>query len=118
MIDSGYSRIPVYKNNPNNLIGILRMKKLLGKDLSEPFTLKELGITLSEPIHAYEDTLFLDLFEKFKGGKSHMAFIHEKENETSLMHSVSYDDLDQFNKTTEKNIKYSTRVHSCYVVWR
>ena len=104
LIDSGYSRIPVYKNNPNNLIGILRMKKLLGKDLSESFTLKELGITLSEPIHAYEDTLFLDLFEKFKGGKSHMAFIHEKENENSLMHSVSYDDLDQFNKTTEKNI--------------
>ena len=33
LIDSGYSRFPVYKKNPNNLIGILRMKQLLGKDL-------------------------------------------------------------------------------------
>ena len=31
LIESGYSRIPVYKKNPNNLIGILRMKELVGK---------------------------------------------------------------------------------------
>ena len=81
LIDSGYSRIPVYDKNPNNLIGILRMKKLVGKDLSRPYTLKQLGIDLTNPIRTSEDTLFLDLFDKFKDGKSHMAFILQKESD-------------------------------------
>jgi CBS domain containing-hemolysin-like protein len=67
------------KKNTNNLIGILRMKQLLGKDLSKPITLEQLGVKLTSPIIVDEDTMFLDLFEKFKGGKSHMAFIFEKE---------------------------------------
>ena len=55
------------------------MKQLLGKDLSKPTTLEQLGVTLTSPIIVGEDCLFLDLFEKFKGGKSHMAFIFKKE---------------------------------------
>ena len=102
LTDSGYSRIPVYENNPNHLIGILRMKQLVGKDLSEPYTLSQLGINLSQAIHAYEDTLFLDLFEKFKGGKSHMAFIHQQEPDNNFVRSVSCA-VDE-NKKYEKNI--------------
>ena len=79
LINSGYSRFPVYKKNTNNLIGILRMKQLLGKDLSKQISLEQLGVKLTSPIIVDEDTLFLDLFEKFKDGKSHMAFIYEKE---------------------------------------
>ena len=67
------------KKNTNNLIGILRMKQLLGKDLSKQISLEQLGVKLTSPIIVDEDTLFLDLFEKFKEGKSHMAFIYEKE---------------------------------------
>ena len=102
LIDSGYSRIPVYENNSNHLIGILRMKQLVGKDLTEPYTLSQLGITLSQPIHVYENTLFLDLFEKFKGGKSHMAFIHKQENENKFTHSLSCSIENE--KKNEKNI--------------
>ena len=83
LIDSGYSRIPVYLNQSDNLIGILRMKELVGKDISKGLLLSELGINLSHPIHVYEDTLILDLFERFKGGKSHMAFIHQNESNTT-----------------------------------
>ena len=105
LIDSGYSRIPIYEGNASHLIGILRMKELVGKDLSKSYTLRQLGINLSHPIHAYEDTLFLDLFEKFKGGKSHMAFIHQKESNDSndnCFNSVSF----AFNQV-DKNIPIS-----------
>ena len=68
LIDSGYSRIPIYENNPSHLIGILRMKELVGKDVSKNLTLGQMGINLSHPIRAYEDTLFLDLFENLKVG--------------------------------------------------
>ena len=98
LIESGYSRIPVYKKNPNNLIGILRMKELVGKDLSKSYTLEQLGVHLTHPIKVYDDTLFLDLFEKFKGGKSHMAFIYKKEKLPDYFHSENIH-LD-FNKST------------------
>ena len=97
LIESGYSRIPVYKKNPNNLIGILRMKELVGKDLSKSYTLEQLGVHLTHPIKVYDDTLFLDLFEKFKGGKSHMAFIYKKEKLPDYFHSENIQ-LD-FNKS-------------------
>lgn len=103
IIDSGYSRIPVYENKPNHLIGILRTKQLVGQDLSVPCTINQLGLNLTRPIHAFEDTLFLDLFEKFKSGKSHMAFIHQKELEIEFLHKVSLTS-DNYDKIIEKNI--------------
>jgi CBS domain containing-hemolysin-like protein len=106
LIDSGYSRIPIYEHYSNNLIGILRMKELVGKDMSKNYTLSQLGINLSHPIHAYEDTLFLDLFEKFKGGKSHMAFIHQKEDQSNAFNSISFA-LEPNEKVYEKNIPTS-----------
>ena len=86
LIESGYSRIPIYEEDSNNLIGILRVKDLIGKDLLRPCLLNELDIKLSEPIHITEDTLFLDLFEKFKSGKSRMAFIHKELKDEKLLH--------------------------------
>lgn len=104
LIDSGYSRIPVYKDNINNLIGILRMKELVGKNLSKSLTLEQLGVHLTNPIRVFEDTLFLDLFEKFKGGKSHMAFIYARgtDNNNNMFYSESIPF--EYNKSYEKNI--------------
>ena len=85
LIESGYSRIPIYEGDSNNLIGILRLKDLLGIDLLHPCLLNELNIKLIEAIHITEDTLFLDLFEKFKEGKSRMAFIHKEIKEDQLL---------------------------------
>ena len=85
LIESGYSRIPIYEEDSNNLIGILRVKDLIGKDLLRPCLLNELDIKLTDPIHITEDTLFLDLFEKFKSGKSRMAFIHKELKDEKLL---------------------------------
>jgi CBS domain containing-hemolysin-like protein len=85
LIESGYSRIPIYEGDSNNLIGILRVKDLIGKDLLRTCLLNELDINLMEPIHITEDTLFLDLFEKFKSGKSRMAFIHKELKDEKLL---------------------------------
>ena len=85
LIESGYSRIPIYEGDSNNLIGILRVKDLIGKDFLRPCLLNELDIKLTDPIHITEDTLFLDLFEKFKSGKSRMAFIHKELKDEKLL---------------------------------
>jgi len=85
LINSGYSRIPIYENDPNNLIGILRLKDLVGIDLLNPSILSELDIKLNDAVHASENTSFLDLFEKFKDGKSRMAFVHKELKDEKLL---------------------------------
>lgn len=101
LIESGYTRIPIYEDDSNNLIGILRVKDLIGKDLLRTCLLNELDIKLSEPIHITEDTLFLDLFEKFKSGKSRMAFIHKELKDEKLLPN----DEDKNNIINEEKIE-------------
>ena len=85
LINTGYSRIPIYENDSNNLIGILRMKDLVGVDALHPKPLYELDINLTEATHVTENTFFLDLFEKFKEGKSRMAFVHKEITDEKLL---------------------------------
>ena len=61
------------------------MKDLVGIDSLHPTSLDEVDIHLVEAIHVTENTLFLDLFEKFKEGKSRMAFIHKEFNGEKLL---------------------------------
>ena len=98
IIESGYSRIPIFEGDPNNFIGILRLKDLVGIDLSHPHSLNELKIQLSDPIHVTENTFFLDLFEKFKGGKSRMAFVHKKDIDERLLPNNEIEDEKKDNK--------------------
>ena len=78
IINTGYSRIPIYENEPNNLIGVLLLKDLLGKDLSHPINLNELNINIINVIYVSEETYFLDLLEQFQNGKSKMAFVYKE----------------------------------------
>jgi metal transporter CNNM len=85
IIEAGYSRIPIYEGDSSNLIGILKAKDLVGIDPSISCSLNELDFKLTEPIHVTENTFFLDLFEKFKDGKSRMAFIHKEIKDEKLL---------------------------------
>ena len=103
LIESGYSRIPIYKENSNNLIGILKMKDLVGIDSLHPSSLDELNIHLTEAIHATENTYFLDLFEKFKEGKSRMAFIHKEFKDEKLLPDNEIEEEEKEKDKDNKN---------------
>ena len=78
IIEKGYSRIPIYEDMPDNLIGVLNLKDLIGKDLTHPVSLNELNINLLNAIYVKEDIFYIDLFEKFKNGKSKTAFVYKE----------------------------------------
>ena len=92
LIKTGYSRIPIYEGDSNNLIGILRMKDLVGVDSLHPSQLNELDIQLIEATHVTQNTFFLDLFEKFKEGKSRMAFVHKELKDEKLLPDQELED--------------------------
>ena len=108
IIESGYSRIPIYEGDSNNLIGILRMKDLVGIDTTHSSSLNELDVILYDAIHVSENTFFLDLFEKFKEGKSKMAFVHKEYKDEKLLpdHEIEEDE----NKKEEEKEKENNDV--------
>ena len=91
LLKKGFSRIPVYMNDPDNIIGILRIKQLIGIDLSRPKTFKELKITLSSPLIISKNMLAMDLLTEFRKGRSHMAFITESSNVEKLQKRLGLD---------------------------
>ena len=98
IIEKDYSRIPIYETTPDNLIGVLLLKDLIGKDLSHPIPLNELNINLLNAIYVNENTFFIDLFEKFKNGKSKMAFVYR---EVTKEEKLLPDDLSTVNNDNE-----------------
>jgi CBS domain containing-hemolysin-like protein len=103
LVDTGYSRIPIYEGDYTNLVGILRIKDLVGVDTQNPKTINELAINLGNAIHASENTFFLDLFEKFKKGKSKMAFIHKDIKDEKLLPEIEVEEEKVLKKVDEKD---------------
>lgn len=101
ILERGFSRIPVYANsNPNDIIGLVRIKQLIGIDLSERKTMRESGIQLKKPLIIPPKLNLLDLLREFKKGKSHMAFITEQVKELQIKLGVS----DKLFKKTSKDL--------------
>ena len=76
IIQKGYSRIPVFSfNNQNDLIGIVRIKQLLGLNFEKNKSLSELNIKIRKPIVVHPNIPIIDLLKLFLNGRSHMAFI-------------------------------------------
>jgi metal transporter CNNM len=81
ILSKGYSRIPVFqKGNGNDILGILRIKQLIGIDFSQTTTLRKLDFKLKAPLIINPATPAIDLLREFKKGQSHMAFITEQVN--------------------------------------
>lgn len=82
ILDKGFSRIPCHaKNNRNDVLGILRIKQLIGIDISQNKSIRQLGIKLSSALIMRPDSTAIELLREFKKGRSHMAFVTEQADE-------------------------------------
>ena len=79
ILEKGYSRIPVFRNDDKtDLIGILRIKQLIKVDFNLKKSLKDLGIRMKPPLVIPPYMTLVNLLREFRSGKSHMAFITEQ----------------------------------------
>jgi gliding motility-associated protein GldE len=73
ILEAGYSRIPVYKDSQDNVIGILYIKDLLPfLDESEDFDWK---VVLRKPFFIPENKKINDLLQEFRKMKMHLAIV-------------------------------------------
>ncbi len=87
--EHGYSRIPVYRDSFDNVIGILYIKDLLPHlNESEHFSWKDL---LRKPIFVPENKKIDDLLKDFQEMKMHMAIVVDEYGGTSGI--ITLDDI-------------------------
>ena len=108
IIDKGYSRIPVYKDNIDHIKGVLFVKDLIPHINSEVFDWKSL---LREPFFVPENKKLDDLLKDFQSMKSHLAIVVDEYGGTSGL--VSLEDVieeivgDISDEFDDENINYS-----------
>lgn len=102
ILEKGYSRIPVYANNNNiDIIGLVRIKQLIGVNLSERKSMRQHGIILKKPLVISPRMNLLELLREFKKGKSHMAFITEQVKD--LQKKLNYISTGRSDKERKEN---------------
>ena len=74
-----YTRLPVYEDQVDNIIGILNMKDLLVTD-SEHFDLKKV---MREPYFAYETKSISDLLDEMRSGSVSLVIVLDEYGATS-----------------------------------
>ena len=88
IIDKGYSRIPVYRDNIDQIEGVLYVKDLLPHINMNEFDWK---LLLREPFFVPENKKLDNLLKDFQGMKSHLAIVVDEYGGTSGL--VSLEDV-------------------------
>ncbi|XP_027035041.2 metal transporter CNNM2 isoform X2 [Tachysurus fulvidraco] len=82
IMESGYTRIPVYEVERSNIIDMLLVKDLAFVDPDDCTPLKTVTKFYSHPLHfVFNDTKLDAMLEEFKKGKSHLAIVQRVNNE-------------------------------------
>jgi len=90
LAESGHTRIPVYRDSIDNIIGILNVKDLL-KFWSRQMTRENIWGCLRKPYYIPETKNIHSLFYELKEKKYHMAIVIDEYGGTSGL--VSFEDL-------------------------
>jgi len=116
IVKHGYSRIPVYKDNVDTILGILYVKDLLPYLDKDEFDWTSL---LREPFFVPENKKLDDLMEEFQEKKVHLAVVVDEYGGTSGL--VSLEDVleeivgDISNEFDDEDLIYSKLDNNNYV---
>lgn len=82
IMQSGFTRIPVYENDRSNIVDILFVKDLAFVDPDDCTPLKTITQFYKHPMHyVFSDTKLDVMLEEFKRGKSHLAVVQRVNSE-------------------------------------
>ena len=80
IINSPYSRIPVYKKNITNIVGICQQRILLREIARDNYEAR-LGDFMSSPVFVNEDEKADSLLEKFQAYRQHAFIVRDKKKQ-------------------------------------
>lgn len=89
IMDSTYSRIPVYKNDLDHIVGVIVVRAYLKKYLEDQTI--SIRKTLTKPYFVNPNIVLDDLLEGFKKNSTHIAFVIDKNKH--LLGMVTMEDV-------------------------
>ena len=78
VIDNGFTRIPVYSENPDRVVGLLHAKDLLKQCAGQPEQVYNIDDLLRPVYFVDEKKPIVDLLREFQLSKSHMAMVTDE----------------------------------------
>ena len=76
LLTKGYSRLPVYEgNDKKKILGVLRIKQLIGIYKNNGKKIKDLKLTLIPPLIISSELTAVELLNEFKKSMNHIAFV-------------------------------------------
>lgn len=116
----GHARIPVWKDNPDNIIGVLNTRELLNKIIAQN-SIKTININdaISEPMFVHENTALDEQLVEFKARKSRFAIVIDEYGDIQGIITLS-DILEEvIGNIQDENDKESQEIvldaHNCVV---
>ncbi|KAH9162578.1 hypothetical protein LEN26_000906 [Aphanomyces euteiches] len=78
----GYSRIPVWGKDKNDIVGLIFVKDLIFADPEEETTLLNFVHVFGRGVHrVWPDSTLGDVLQAFKMGRTHLALVHDVNND-------------------------------------
>lgn len=116
IINAGFSRIPIYRNSVDEIIGILYIKDLLAHSNAKDLDWKKL---LRSPFVVPENKKIDDLLREFQGRKTHMSIVVDEYGGTlglvtleDVIEEIVGDITDEFD---DEDLHYSKLDENNYV---
>ena len=78
VVNSGRTRIPIYEDKLDNILGILYAKDLLRESLRSESKRRPLNKLLREPLAVPETTLLDEMLSQFLHARTHMAIVQDE----------------------------------------
>ena len=77
VVDSPYTRIPIWQKNPDEIVGVVHVKALLRNLWAHDGDMKKVGIMteVADPWFIPEQTLLMDQLEAFRERREHFALV-------------------------------------------
>lgn len=79
--EKGHSRIPVYKDTRENIIGVILVKSIIAADPEEAVPITNYMRAVNFMQYHYEDEPLYDILDECQKGKCHLSFVKNRETD-------------------------------------
>jgi Mg2+/Co2+ transporter CorB len=91
IITSNHTRLPVFKDNPDEIVGVIHLRKLLNVSEDNQITMDSIEQILREPYYIPKDTNLLTQLQNFQERRERMAYIVDEYGD--LMGLITIEDI-------------------------